>query len=384
MLYIEVMGFRLCGASLALLTFSMIGCGDDPVEKACIDRRTTALNPNQVAFNETSLRWSCADTPAIEGVERGQEYCEYFALLALPNESVPRVLGRLDRIPRNSGDDDDLCNLPDPEFRTTNPSVELSNDQILALEQSPSGTVGQCIFSSWNEDIFQSVPGCAANDPRECPTILGLELSAQLFKMKFTVNSAEAAQLLLEDCYAAGLALADEPSAPALCPSDPPTESITPDENRSDSFDRGCHLNAEINGTIDRKSDAILCATAMRLGECGCDSLSPDESIGTLLSPFSKRGFPLGTWAAPDQLPPGCGYLPVGDGSQTLVACDISAADVLESANDVKQFCRDRYAPNVVVYAPIPSQNLSCDPASSNSGFRNSCSSTPWVLNDSR
>src|SRR5688500_12852411 len=60
--------------------------GGDPneVEPACYDRRLEAFNPNRLSFTPTALRWSCADIDSTPANERGQEYCEYFAIVTLP------------------------------------------------------------------------------------------------------------------------------------------------------------------------------------------------------------------------------------------------------------------------------------------------------------
>ena len=93
-----------------------------------------------------------------------------------------------------------------------------------------------------------------------------------------------------------------------------------------DPFMRGCYLNAGFNQTERRKSDSVLCTSAMRMAECGCQSSTP-ATLMELLAPKKARGFPIGSWSDPSKLPPGCQYVDIHDDSQTLVACTLTAAD---------------------------------------------------------
>ena len=76
------------------------------------------------------------------------------------------------------------------------------------------------------------------------------------------------------------------------------------------------------------------------------------------------RGFELGTWDDRDGLPPGCRYGDFGDGSKTLVLCDLAASDVFGSLNDPKEACRAAYGNNVVVHVPLPAEAITCNPPS--------------------
>jgi hypothetical protein len=248
------------------------------------------------------------------------------------------------------------------EDGTTPSDVYLSASQIEALEADETAVVGQCVFTSWNSDVALPVTTPA-------PEVAGVTVSEAVFRMTFEVNSADAAQILVEDCFTI-------PDGGGKDPKDP----------RHDAFLRGCLWNAEINETEFRKSDSTVCASMTRLAECGC-TVSGDKTLAEMISPLSRRGFPLGSWngfvegdEARTKLPANCRYTDLGDGSQTLVTCDLTAGDVLLGAADVKAYCAEKYADNIVVHVPIDPSPISCDPASSESPYASSCSATPWIV----
>lgn len=330
---------------------------EGPAENLCVARRLDAFNENQYAFQPNQLRWSCADVAGVTGADRGQEYCEYFAMVQLPTdapEDSPIILGR------NLGED--------YTAGTTEERLELSFDELVALESDESAIVGQCVFTSWNSDIDGPVAACANPEKGLCPSVFGLPVNEEIFRMKFGVNSADAAQVLVEDC------MAGEPTAGDFAVAGDPLH---------DDFFRSCMLNERINETAFRKSDTTVCSASVRLAECGCAPLG-DLNVAEYISPLNRLGFALGTWSDPFSLPAGCQYLDEGEGSDTLVTCDLSAAEVIRGAYDLKGFCAQKYADNVVVHVPLPpADSLTCDPSTSSSPYADTCSDTPWVLEPS-
>jgi hypothetical protein len=318
---------------------------DGPDADLCALRRADAFNDNQLAFTEKFLRWSCNDVDGVTESDRGQEYCEYFAIAQLPaaNEGEdppgPAVVGR------NLG--------ADYSSGTTEPSIDLTYNQITTLEEDPTAVVAQCVFSSWNSDMPGPVPSCS---DASCPEVMGVRVEEENFRMKFEVNSTEAAQLLVEDC------------------------SVADESGTDDDFTRGCLLNADINDTAFRKSDTTVCAATIRLSECACTA-SGSDSLAQMVSPPERRGFPLGTWSDPRGLPTGCRFIELGDGSQTVVTCDLTASDVLDFSLDLKGRCQTKYADNVVVHVPMPAADaISCAPDTSASPYADSCPALPWLL----
>lgn len=334
---------------------------DDPAEVSCTKRRSDAYNENRTAFNEGFLRWSCADVQGVTADDRGQEYCEYFAIAQLPPEGqapapAPAILGR------NLG--------KDSSYGTTPGGVDLTPSQISALEADDTAIVGQCVFTAWNSDQPGPVAACDDQNPKaSCPKVMGVAVDETNFRMAFEVNSTDAAQILVEDC-----------TKPA-----PVGDPENPRDLRHDDFMRGCLFNADINQTEFRKSDTTICASMSRLAECGC-SANSETPLGELVSPWEVRGFQLGTWSGfvpgsetESQLPPSCRYVDIGENGQTIVTCDLSAGDLLAGSADVRAACADKYADMIVVHVPIPS-GVTCDPEASDSPYAESCSATPWVL----
>ena len=308
----------------------------DPQEVSCTRRRTDAFNANRLQFNDGFLRWSCNDVQGVTLDDRGQEYCEYFAIAKPDDAAAPLVLGK------NKGETS--------AYGTTDATVTLSAQQVTGLEADTTKVVGQCVFTSWNSDLDMPVTA----DP-----VLGVPVAAEPFRMTFRVNSTAAAQKLVDQCF-----VQDAPGG----------------ELRDDDFLRGCLLDADINRTEFRKSDTTICSSMMRLAECGCTTTGTETPLDELVSPNDKRGFVLGTWTGIDKLPPSCHYIELGDGSNTVVGCDLTAGDLLAGAADVRAYCQDKYADNVVVHVPIPKANVTCDPETSYSPYAATCTATPWVL----
>jgi hypothetical protein len=317
--------------------------GEEDVGAACEARRTDAFNPNRLGFIQDALRWSCADVPGRPPDERGQEYCEYFAIVQVPYDPEPHVLGM----------------LLGPDFSDghTPVSLELATDQIEALESNPDEIVGACVFTSWNSDI----EGPLDHDDRD---IFGVAFDDEVFRMKHDPNSNEAAQALVEDCL-------------EFIP--PHGDFTDPDDPLHDPFLRACHLVAELEGTQDRKSDTIICGGTVRLAECGC-SIEGGTALPVGLAPADVLGFPLGGWDGPDVLPPGCRFEALVPDSQNVVVCDLTAAQVVQNASELKAYCQDVFADDVVVHVPVPASLVVCDPDPDGDPYANSCSAYPWVL----
>ncbi len=323
----------------------------DEIGLTCQRRRDDAFNPNELAFTSDALRWSCDDVPEVFDWERGQEYCEYFTVVALPGAAEPLVLGR------NLG--------ADAEDGQTPLTLSLDDDAIAQLEADPDAIVGKCVFTSWNSDEPQ--PGCDVQPCTPSDDVLGVPVLAEDFRMKFDVNSTEAAINILTDC----LEFIPDPGDPE-----------NPVDPRHDDFMRACRLNAEINETEWRKSDNVLCSSTLRLAECGCRlTLGDGSDFPDVLPKPSPLGFVLGTWSGADELPAGCAYVDPGDGSRHLVACDLSAAEVLANADELKAHCAERYGPNVVVHVPIDASVVACDPPAGEP-YADTCPAEPWVLED--
>lgn len=323
--------------------------GGEPqtVDEICAERRMDALSAGRLGLQRDELRWSCADTPGTTAAERGQEYCESFVLVQLPGAATSSVHGMLLGADFDAG--------------RTGMGIELHDADIAALEADPEAIVGQCTFTAWNADM---TPACGT-DCTEAPEVFGRRVDdPEVFRMKLDVNTREAALQLVQDCMSY--------IAPEGDPGDP-------SDPLHDPFLRACELNAELNGTHYRKSDDIACTAGVRLAECGCDVYWAASDLPTALAPPYRLGFPLGGWAGRDRLPAGCRYADVEPGSHTIVTCDLTALEVLDHSDELHAHCQSRYADDVVVYVPVPSQFVTCEPPADET-YASTCTEFPWAV----
>ncbi len=427
-------------------------CRDDAAIEHCAGRRGEAVEcsveSRGTSFTAGAIRWQCADVdgvsrgskfdagiPSSGEVERGQgrgagedrifedesdvdfenkpdsrgqEYCEYFALVQLPDEDSPREVGR----------------LLDGGARTTDHDLsdEFTDELEELLDDEDDAVFGQCVFTSWHQDIRTEYEICD-KDPAACNRLEApedaaswvpkdgyeFELSHDNLAMKISINSNGAAMDLVDQCMA-----------------DPDSHDKAPvlSDGIEDEFMRGCLRTYELFTTEWRRSDPAVCAVGTRLRECGCgldvdgdgkpdvnagDKLDSGRDAGrevisrVLLPEPSEdnflRGFPLGTWKDPQGLPDGCRFVGItdedstvngglGEHGQNLVVCDITAEKIQEANftlgqafSDMKTFCQATYAQDVVVHVPIqgnhiPEATLVCDPPA---GATN-CGDLPHVL----
>ena len=104
--------------------------------------------------------------------------------------------------------------------------------------------------------------------------------------------------------------------------------------------------------------------------------------ISAMTNTVREQLRPVADWQ--DELPAGCRYVETGDtdSTKTLVACDLTASDVLSSQQDPKQKCREKYGDNVVVHVPVPAGAIVCTPPADGQ-YSATCSSMPWVVGES-
>jgi len=352
----------------------------DSAEENCMRRRADALQSNKSMFTPTALRWPVAD---VEGVNtnnhdnRGQEYTEYFAIAHLPparegeERPAPVKVGAIVKTPETLADDFNI--------ETTPLALDLTDDQIIALETNPDEVYATCVFTSWHTDIHVPVTNCWDPDER-CDEIMGFPMTAEHFRMKLNVNSNDAAQGLVETCNEKDITGGD------------PAKS---DDPRHDPFIRGCMLTHDYNKTSWKASDTTVCIAVMRLRECGCKLDQNYDTLGSILPPVPEedadyededfflelRGFPLGSWEASYRLPAGCRYAELGDFSNTVVLCDLNGIEVLNHAGGLKRRCAEKWADELVVHVPLPTHvPMVCEPPADGQYSSQCRDNMPWVL----
>jgi hypothetical protein len=409
--------------SLAEQELANFVCKTDCREQAaigfCEERRHDAIEVTQTAFQRDFLRWACADVDGVtftsSGDSRGQEYCEYFAVVQLPGMEQAVDLGR---------------NI-DGRGQMTDPSISWSLDQDFDMEDeelASNGVVGQCVFTTWHSDLGQPLPACAdgscdltyEDTQTRAPWVTadtGLDLDADTMQMKVSFNSNGAAADLVEKCVA-----------------NPITADDYGHSELDDLYVRGCMGAYSLFQTEWRRSDSEVCVVGTRIAECGCkievlddegavtSTITDPVEVGKAVVPpqyncnddgdcfwnetVNLRGFQLGTWSGLDQLAPGCRVIDTGDTfpsgakQRNIVACDIRTSNLRAMASaetskdelgaeerlvakDVKDFCKTKYGNDVVVhvpipapdsdfdYLPIPNARVTCDEA---------CGQDPWVI----
>lgn len=360
-------------------------CRDAKALQHCELRRADSLEGAQVAFTKDAIRWAAAD---VEGVntngndDRGQEYTEYFAVVMPPPETEGATAGGYVALGQNQNSG------------TSSPSLELTEDQIFALEDEPNAVAGQCVFTSWHADINEPLAACEGSDSA-CPSLafpdsatlaswiaspeMGMRMNSDNLRMKVGFNSNGAAADLAEKCMTDPL-VADAENA---------------EDPLHDDYTRGCMKAYNLFQTEWRRSDSAVCVAGGRIAECGCGVDTDADGVADITDPteisrviiprqpvadeITLRGFPLGTWTGASELPAGCSYANTGDESQTLVVCELTGTDVLQGAADVKERCRAKYGSNVVVHVPVPAAAIVCSPPTEGPQANN-CAELPWVV----
>lgn len=345
----------------------------------CTKRQDEVLESSKRAFTDKWVRWSCGDVEGVNTVgqdDRGQEYCEYFAIVDLPGQD-PIDLGR-----RRSNEGPDVTSWgicvdgeqAHSQAGADNCGARIDEDGLAALEDAPAEVVGQCVFTSWMSDVPGPLPVCEGG---ECTQgVLGFPLSEQYFRMKLDTNSNATAASLVQTC--AEIRAKNSILAPV-------PEYGDPNDPFQEPFFRGCWM-AGAFGLSWRRSDPAICAVANRVVECGCtiEGVAP-EDVGTTVVPRQEegqevtfRGFHLGTWDDAFGLPAGCKYVETGDDSKTIVSCDLTASDVLNNLADPKEACRSIYGNNVVAHARVPTELLSCE--TPDDPIAAGCGEMPWNI----
>jgi hypothetical protein len=352
-------------------------------DEECLKREAEVLSSSNRGFTPTDVRWACADVNGVNTNsqdDRGQEYCEYWAIFQPPagaDGASPEAvdLGRnLD-----SGTTPPAVCFPGDEGAQCR--ISLTDEQQSDLLTNSDAVVGACVFTSWHADVPGPVPACA-DGCGEGGQVFGIPFTEEFFRMKVSFNSNRAAADLVEKCAALPSRENWQTRADAY-----DWSTGSPDDDWQSPFFRGCAGANALFGTGWRRSDPSICAAVNRLRECGCGvpGVTTGQQLGDALVPpqpqggqITKRGFELATWDNREGLPGGCTYAQTGEDTQSIVLCDILAADLLANADDPKEFCRATYGKDVVVHVPLPSEAISC--AAPGTPEAASCGEIPWNI----
>jgi hypothetical protein len=428
--------------ALSAVALLSVACGEEPIDSGdtgsacdggkcdtptgsddqCKLRMSEVLDSSNRGFTSNDIRWACADVEGVNTVgrdDRGQEYCEYFAIFQPPAETEGGDRPEAVDLARNLGGgttEGAVCFEGDSN---SDCRVTLTEDQQFALEDEPDAVVGSCVFTSWHADVPGPMPACADGECGEDAQVYGFPFTEEFFRMKVGFNSNRAAADLVAECFA--LTELDELNDGRGYIRDYDWEAGEEGDSLRNPFFRGCVGANALFGTGWRRSDPSVCTVANRLRECGCtvpglgdiieqykaenathqlaefgrrrfSDFTPIAQaalvVGDLVVPsqpaadgsITKRGFELATWDDREGLPPGCKYAETGEDSQSIVLCDITAGDLLANANDPKEFCRSAYGNNVVVHVPLPAEALECNAPDNPQAA--SCGQSPWNIGE--
>jgi len=315
------------------------------------ERHKTIKDPD---LKDGYIRWACGDVPGVTGVDRGQEYCEYQAVSA--------------------------------------------GKAVKTVSELKAGASLTCVFTS----VYQDVKGVAFDGSSYAPNKatldygkklatamatkenLGVTTDPNLELMHVGFNSRSAATDLVTQCatpgdltnelrqaacWQAGVAnpanasklktlcrgrnLADEARWAKVVALGAKVATDAKDPNFETQHDiAGCvHTIKFFPSTAWRNSDPTICARVTRAtNECSC---------GYVAIPDAVEGFTFTGWTN-SALPTGCRYAKVdGKDYQHVVICQASSAEVEDMplnpsyANDLQEFCHQRFANDLVMRAPL-------------------------------
>jgi hypothetical protein len=376
--------------------------GDLDVAVACHQGTPGCQIDDVSAWNDGEFEsTSCVATAVAGGDDRGQEYCEYFAVIdgsliapEADDENSWREVAVLGRTTSSSngapyGFDFD----------------GLGGEQLIWLEEEADfgddPAVGSCVFTSWHWDTTAPSRGSEPYD------VHGIDVNFENFRMFGRFNNNGAARKLVFDGLH-GIAIAAERRRDGDQPA------------AQHPFWAACmgmvdcpRQGTQCGGGVEwRVSDPTIAAATALMTECGCFVELPDgeritdaETIAAAVVPQGGeypvpfdfdgvtldflRGFRIGTWNDPNGLPAGCRYVEHDadfeqglPDTHTLVTCDIRASDLANTTNagELKEFCRRRYGDEVIVHVPLPGDIIKCEPPEDAGPYCQGLA--PWAMDD--
>ncbi len=384
--------FRFLACLGALLAVSSVGCSTGDAQP--VGSGESALLPPHHAYGEGQMslfelaeycdgrftahrgirhddlrdgviRWGCGDVPGVTGPDRGQEYCEYHALSngkivdgtpvdELDVGSVSCVFTSVYTDVRPEGEVASyVASLSDMMSSEKNLSIASEEIEPLAIKmqlRANQRTDATLLL----QDCVHATTGTPSRHPGQADrsplSLLNERRQAACYQASTRPGAAKAA--LKAACL--GKDLSNEANwavATAL-------NAVVQDNPTHRDYDHqsdiaACLATRVAAGVTFRNSDPMICARAFRAAnECGVD-FNP--------LPPTLDGFTFTGWSN-RQLPANCRYAKkesagVTSDYQHLVICtpdEVGQADMQSDyAEDLRGFCNDRYAQNIVMMAPL-------------------------------
>ena len=314
------------------------------------------------------LRWGCGDVPGVTGKDLGQEYCEYKAISngKVATKTTDIVGGKVQCLFSSVyADVKPPYGSPAVQAFGKNLAVKLkdaTNLNLPKLTEADTTALGAASVMTVGFNTRGAATALVVDCARNASGGMnGKTLSATAMTNALKDEARQAA------CFEASQTLpAKAAQFKAACQNKvladdkvwAPIEALGArvakpgDANYETQRDVSACLRSKASGGVTwRNSDPMICTRVTRaVTECAVEFNGIPESLD---------GFSFTGWTN-KALPAQCRYAKVdGKDYAQLVICEASASEVSNLAfkpawkNDLTQFCRDRFAQDIVMEAPI-------------------------------
>ena len=319
-------------------------------------------------MKEGVLRWACGDVPGVTGKDLGQEYCEYKAI------SAGRMAGKTTDIKGGK-----LSCLFSSVYADIKPPYQSSETtkfgRTLAIQLKDVKNLNAPTLAEADIDALGKISVMSVGfNTRGAATALVVDCARNASGGSNGQNfdATKAKTTLLDEARQAACMVAGQktPSKAASLKTACRTKNLADeklwaaavklgarvavpgDADFEDQRDISACLRSKASGGITwRNSDPMICTRVTRaVTECAV------EYVGI---PDAVDGFTFTGWTN-KALPAACRFAQVnGTEYKHLVICEASASEVSNMAfkaqwkNDLTAFCRDRFAQDIVMQAPI-------------------------------
>ncbi len=319
-------------------------------------------------MKEGVVRWACGDVPGVTGKDLGQEYCEYKAVSA-----GKQVLKATDV---KNGKVSCLFTsvYADTKGQYLSPET-LAYGRTLATKLKEAKNLNVATLTESETDALSKISVMSVGfNTRGAATALVVDCARNVDggSNGTTLTKEKKAAALLDEarqsaCYLAGVRT---PAKAASLKTACRAKDLSVAANWASAEKLGAKvavpgeadyelqrdiagcLRSKASGSVTwRNSDPMICARVTRaVTECGTQYVGIPDAV---------EGFTFTGWTN-KALPSACRFAQIdGKEYKHLVICEASSSEVSNLAfkaqwkNDLTQFCRDRFAQDIVMQAPI-------------------------------
>ena len=291
------------------------------------------------------VRWQCGDRPGVDGAaDRGQEYCEYFAL-----NNGKRV--------DNFSDVDQ--SKPLYCFYTSvymdvaeGTALDASLAAELSKPENAGATVDKDLVRMKGQFNSRGAATTLVVDAMNAPRDQNDERQAACFLASLDPANKANSEKLKEVCRGRSLATKTAWSKATKLGAKIPKTTAANYQNYKDLVACMAVDNLEHGGVDWRMSDPHIAQVTVRANdECGCTYTALPDAL---------QGFLQGTWSSKDALPPGCRRVKVeGSDFQQMTLCEVTASEVsdletsLDYQENLQSYCNERFGKDIVLTAPL-------------------------------